>query len=163
MEGISKNYVVVQEQPKKKGGKVHKHTVNAAVTAAGLGTVAVGYNKMQNVYSDFLVNGFHSTPVSGNKNILTKLKNYFASMGSKLSMGFETFGEIVFSHPKLNLRFKHHVKRYFPETRNNYKKFAEHLKICKTHSAIVLSAVLASLGIVGAGIYKAGKINGENK
>ena len=41
--------------------------------------------------------------------------------------------------------------------------FVNSVKANKTLAAILLSGVLTALGIVGAGIYKAGKINGENK
>ena len=169
MEGISKNYVVVQEQPKKKGGKVRKHTANAAATAAGVGAVALAHNKMQKIYITYAKqkywgSKYTKTCVAENKNILTKLKNSFASMGSKiskgLSKGFEALGEKVFSNPAINNLFERHEISWKKE---NLKMFVYRVKANKTLAAIVLSAVLASLGIVGAGIYKAGKINGENK
>ena len=169
MEGISKNYVVVQEQPKKKGGKVRKHAANTAVTAAGVGTVALAHNKMQNIYGRYANQKYWGpkytkTCVVENKNILTKLKNSFASMGSKiskgLSKGFEALGEKVFSNPAINNLFERHEITWKKE---NLKEFAKNVKVNKTHAAILLSGVLTALGIVGAGIYKAGKINGENK
>ena len=169
MEGISKNYVVVQEQPKKKGGKVRKHAANAAATAAGVGAVALAHNEMQKSYCTFSNHKYWGpkytkTCVAENKNILTKLKNSFASMGSKiskgLSKGFEALGEKVFSNPAINDLFERHEITWKKE---NLKEFAKNVKVNKTHAAILLSGVLTALGIVGAGIYKAGKINGENK
>lgn len=172
MEGISKNYVVVQEQPKKKGGKVRKHAANAAATAAGVGAAALAHNKMQKIYGTFANQKYWGaentkytkTFVAENKNILTKLKNSFASMGSKiskgLSKGFEALGEKVFSNPTINNLFEQHEISWKKE---NLKEFAKNVKVNKTQAAILLSGVLTALGIVGAGIYKAGKINGENK
>ena len=98
------------------------------------------------------------------KNILTKLKNSFASMGSKiskgLSKGFEALGEKAFSNPAINNLFEQHEISWKKE---NLKMFVNSVKANKTLAAILLSGVLTALGIVGAGIYKAGKINGENK
>ena len=169
MEGISKNYVVVQEQPKKKGGKVRKHAANAAATAAGVGAAALAHNKMQKIYGSFADqkywgSKYTKTCVAENKNILTKLKNSFASMGSKiskgLSKGFEALGEKVFSNPAINNLFEQYEISWKKE---NLKEFAKSVKVNKTQAAILLSGVLTALGILGAGIYKAGKINGENK
>ena len=169
MEGISKNYVVVQEQPKKKGGKVRKHAANAAATAAGVGAAALAHNKMQKIYGSladqkYWGSKYTKTCVAENKNILTKLKNSFASMGSKiskgLSKGFEALGEKVFSNPAINNLFEQYEISWKKE---NLKEFAKSVKVNKTQAAILLSGVLTALGIVGAGIYKAGKINGENK
>ena len=169
MEGISKNYVVVQEQPKKKGGKVRKHAANAAATAAGVGAAALAHNKMQEIYGTFSNQKYWGpkytkTCVVENKNILTKLKNSFASMGSKiskgLSKGFEALGEKVFSNPAINNLFEQYEISWKKE---NLKEFAKSVKVNKTQAAILLSGVLTALGILGAGIYKAGKINGENK
>ena len=118
MEGISKNYVVVQEQPKKKGGKVRKHAANTAATAAGVGAVALAHKKMQEIYITYAKQKYFGvknskytkTFVAENKNILTKLKNSFASMGSKiskgLSKGFEALGEKAFSNPAINNLFE---------------------------------------------------------
>ncbi len=169
MEGISKNYVVVQEQPKKKGNKARKHTANAAATAAGVGAVALAHKKMHEIYITFASqkywgSKYTKTCVAENKNILTKLKNSFASMGSKiskgLSKGFEVLGEKAFSNPKINNLFEQHEISWKKE---NLKEFVNNVKVNKTLAAILLSGVLTALGIVGAGIYKAGKINGENK
>lgn len=169
MEGISKNYVVVQEQPKKKGGKVRKHAANAAATAAGVGAAALAHNKMQKIYGSladqkYWGSKYTKTCVAENKNILTKLKNSFASMGSKiskgLSKGFEALGEKVFSNPAINNLFEQYEISWKKE---NLKEFAKSVKVNKTQAAILLSGVLTALGILGAGIYKAGKINGENK
>ena len=169
MEGISKNYVVVQEQPKKKGGKVRKHAANAAATAAGVGAAALAHNKMQKIYGSladqkYWGSKYTKTCVAENKNILTKLKNSFASMGSKiskgLSKGFEALGEKVFSNPAINNLFEQYEISWKKE---NLKEFTKSVKVNKTQAAILLSGVLTALGILGAGIYKAGKINGENK
>ncbi len=172
MEGISKNYVVVQEQPKKKGNKARKHTANAAATAAGVGAVALAHKKMQEIYITYAKQKYFGvknskytkTFVAENKNILTKLKNSFASMGSKiskgLSKGFEALGEKAFSNPAINNLFERHEISWKKE---NLKMFVNSVKANKTLAAILLSGVLTALGIVGAGIYKAGKINGENK
>ena len=164
MEGISKNYSVVQEQPKK-GRKALKHTANAALTTAGVGAVALAHNNMQKIYDAFAGQKYWGSPITKtveNKNIFSKLKNVFGPKGSawlKLAEGFDVLGEKIFSSNKLNALFEAHEQRWAKKP----EIFAKCVKNNKAEAAIALYAVLTALGIIGAGIYKAGKINGEGK
>ncbi len=146
MEGVRSNVSVQAQQPKK-SSKVSKHLVNAGAVATGLGATGYASKKLHDVWS------LAQTPRGGyTPNTVSKIR-----FAQKIKNGFEKLGEMIFKNPKIHAIFE----RYESQRGYSGTDLAKNVKFNKGSAAACLTMGLLATSILAAGIYKAGKINGE--
>ena len=147
MEGIRSNVAVTTQQPKK-SNKVSKHLINTGVTTAGLGMTGYAYKKTGDIWR------LAQTPDSlCGVGKASKMKIF----ARKIKNGFEKLGEMIFKNHKIHRMFE----RYEMNQGLSGSELARAVKFNKGCAAKVLTLATVALSILAAGIYKAGKINGE--
>ena len=149
MKGINRESAIMVQQPVKRN-KTAKHFANAVAVGTGLGCVGCLYLGAKYTWHKATT----SKLVSG-KNLLTpQLK-----VAKKVVNLFENLGEKIFKNRKLSHLFEQYSKgRCFPHDPEFYTKS---VKSCKGIAALILTLGLSALSVIGAGLYRAGKINGE--
>ena len=145
MEGIRSN-VAVQTQQSNKGKKALKHAVNAGIVVGGSTAIARGASHLSHDYDWANSTKFGSTNLR------------FTRKMAKLQARIANFAEALFPEGS---KVSEALKKYVGDgylTGGAKRMMSEY----KGKLAIWGVATSAILTLLSAGIYKAGKINGEN-
>ena len=145
MEGIRSN-VAMGVQPQKKSNKVLQHALNAGVVAGGSYAVARGASHLCNQYD-----WANSTKFGA-----TNLK--FTGKLAKIHARISHFGEFLFPKgSKISEALTKYVGKGYLQggAQRMLSEYKGKLAICGVATAAILT-------LLSAGLYKAGKINGEN-
>ena len=156
MEAIRSSEVTTTQQPKKTN-KALKHALNAGMTVAGLAGVKGAFDLSNDLWMyaqmDDLV-GKGLNPHVFKPSCKTPPKILLAK---KIKNFFENLGEKLFKNPKIHQMFEKYERRLG----TSGDDLARAVKFNKGCAAKVLTLATVALSILAAGIYKAGKINGE--
>ena len=140
MESVRSN-VAMGVQPQKKSNKVLKHAVNAGILVGGSTAIARGAWELcanHRLYDPQIIKPEYMRPI----------QKFFEKIGEKIFAPSTFLGELF------GATFGQNAKHY-----DNYKTA---LKQYKARGAVLALGAVAIISFITAGIYKAGKINGEN-
>ena len=149
MEGIAKSQSIVHEQPRSKRNKALKHVANASVVGGGLYLSKKANDALMRSLSAY------NPQVTGKRKAFGE---YFQKLGEKLFPSeVKSKGGFKMKNPVHEL-IELYAKEHFPQA-----KVPHMMSTYKAKLAAVLATGVTALGILFAGFYKAGKINGEGK
>lgn len=149
MVGI-RNSVGISAQQPKKGNKVLKHAGNAVMTATALGATGVGTYALMKSLAENATNfsRLQYSSLQPKKTLGTDFYKFMTKIGNKL---FPAGGDLH--------KYFEKVAKYATTFSPCDTKFGTNA--VKGGVALLLTAGVTSLAILGASLYKAGKINGE--